>query len=109
MSKTREQIEDDMLSVQTHKEFLDFCESRGGQLDQRLDNVACAFGSGELHFDEEDDVTGDLVVITQRGSNLGVHHYQDGEQIRDAGLFLEDVSVDAEGNLHGDLGELSSF
>lgn len=111
MSKTREEVEDGLLGVSVgDRRFLDFCEDKGGQMDQRLENIACAFGPGEIHFDQDDDVSGDLVVISQRsGKDLSVNHYVDGEQIREGSLFLEGVSVDEDGDLSGELGDLSGF
>lgn len=91
--------------------FLDWCESRNGELDMRVgDTVECAIGPGSMDLDKDygEDHEGHVTNVAYRvGRSVTVQHWADGEHL--SNTRLEDVTIDEDGNLSGELGELSNI
>lgn len=112
----RRELEDELETFGMKRQaegFLDFCDDVGGQVDMRMVNdLACAIGPGDLDYnrDYEDEVQGDLTVLSyDPGSpRLTVQHWGDGEHI--SNTYLEDCQIDNQGDLScpGGLGDLSN-
>lgn len=115
MVRSRQDVEEELDTFNMKhqaQEFLDFCEEEDGDLDMPVaDTVQCGIGTGSIDLSKkyEDSIEGDLTVVSYRPGRrtTTVQHWANGKHI--SNTYLENADINSEGNLSGELGDISAI